>query len=54
MLTYSLGRGLEAYDYCTVEEIRERLVADDYRIQQIIFGIVESRAFQQRGKARAS
>ena len=34
MLTYGLGRGLEAYDYCTVEEIRKQLVADDYRIQR--------------------
>ena len=47
-----LGRGLEAYDYCTVEDIRKQLAADDYRIQDIIFGIVESRAFQYRGVAR--
>ena len=52
MLTYGLGRGLEPYDYCTVEEIRGRLVADDYRIRNIVFGIVESRAFQYRGVAR--
>ncbi len=52
MLTYGLGRGLEAYDYCTVEEIRQQLAADDYRIHDIIFGIVESRAFQNRGVAR--
>ena len=51
MLTYGLGRGLEAYDYCTVEEIRHQLAADDYRIHNIIFGIVESRAFQYRGVA---
>jgi hypothetical protein len=49
MLTYSLGRGLVAYDYCTVEEIGRRLAADDHRIQNVIFGIVESRAFQYRG-----
>jgi hypothetical protein len=49
MLTYSLGRGLDIYDYCTVEDIRKRLAADDYRIQNVIFGIVESRAFQYRG-----
>ena len=46
------GRGLEAYDYCTVEEIRKQLAANDYRIHNIIFGIVESRAFQNRGVAR--
>jgi hypothetical protein len=49
MLTYGLGRGLKAYDYCTVEDIRNLLVANDYGIQNIIFGIVESKAFQNRG-----
>jgi hypothetical protein len=52
MLTYALGRGLEARDYCTVEEIRKRLVAGDYRIREIIFGIVESPVFQYRGTVR--
>ncbi len=52
LLTYGLGRGLEAYDYCTVEDIRQQLAANDYRIRNIIFGIVESRAFQNRGVAR--
>jgi hypothetical protein len=54
MLTYGLGRGLEVYDSPTVEDIRERLSSDNYRIQNIIFGIVESRAFQYRGVARSS
>ena len=49
MLTYGLGRGLEAYDYCTVEDIRQQLTANEFRIQNIIFGIVESKAFQYRG-----
>jgi hypothetical protein len=52
MLTYGLGRGVGAYDYCTVEEIRKHLAADDYRIHQVILGIVESKAFQNRGVAR--
>lgn len=52
MLTYGLGRGLEAYDFCTVEDIRRQLESNDYRIRTIIFGIVESRAFQNRGVAR--
>ena len=52
MLTYGLGRGLEPFDYCTVEEIRKRLAADDYRIRTILFGIAESKAFQFRGVAR--
>ncbi|WP_406700489.1 DUF1592 domain-containing protein [Singulisphaera sp. Ch08] len=49
MLTYGLGRGLEVYDYCTIEDVRKQLAADDYRIQNVIFGIVESKAFQSRG-----
>jgi hypothetical protein len=52
MLTYGLGRGLEADDYCTVEDIRKGLAANDYKIRSIIFGIVESKAFQNRGVAR--
>jgi hypothetical protein len=52
MLTYGLGRGLEAYDYCIVEDIRHQLATNDYRIQQILFGIVESKAFQYRGAAK--
>src|SRR5262249_13498477 len=52
MLTYSLGRGLEPYDYCTVEDIRKQLTTTDYRIRTIITGIVESQAFQNRGVTR--
>jgi hypothetical protein len=52
MLTYGLGRGVGAYDYCTVEDIRQQLAANDYRIHNIIFGIVESKAFQNRGIAK--
>jgi mono/diheme cytochrome c family protein len=51
MLTYGLGRALEPSDYCTVETIRKRLESDDYRIQQIVFGIVESDAFLRRSVA---
>ena len=52
MLTYGLGRGVGAFDYCTVEDIRKQLAAGDYRIHQVVFGIVESKAFQNRGVAR--
>jgi hypothetical protein len=52
LLTYALGRGLEADDYPTVEAIRKRLVAGNYEMREIIFGIVESRAFQYRGTAQ--
>ena len=49
MLTYALGRGLEASDARTVEEIRKRLASENYRVRQILFGIVESPSFQNRG-----
>jgi hypothetical protein len=52
MLTYALGRGLDSYDYCTVEDIRGKLAIDGYRIQSLVLGIVESQAFQNRGVNR--
>jgi hypothetical protein len=48
MLTYSLGRGLESFDKPTVRSLAARTAADGYRIQALIFGIVESAPFQQR------
>lgn len=51
LMTYGLGRGLTPGDFPEVEAIRERLVADDYRIRAIVFGIIESRAFQRLGVA---
>jgi hypothetical protein len=52
LLIYGLGRGLEPYDSATVEAIRGRLAADGYRARTILYGIVESRAFQYRGTSR--
>ena len=52
MLTYALGRGLEPSDFRTVEAIRQQLAADAYHAHDILFGIVESPAFQNRGAAR--
>jgi hypothetical protein len=51
LMTYALGRGLEPDDYPTVEAIRERLGSEDGRIRSILYGIVESDAFRQRGVA---
>ncbi|MEZ6064522.1 MAG: DUF1588 domain-containing protein [Planctomycetaceae bacterium] len=53
LLTYALGRGLEYYDRCTVEEIVTRLEAREYRFSELLVGIVESRPFQYQGQ-RAS
>jgi len=48
LLTYGLGRGLQAPDMPAVRIIRRKAVAEDYRIGAIIVGIVESVPFQQR------
>ena len=48
MLTYALGRGLEPFDRRTVAEIGRKLAADQYQFQTVIYGIVDSVAFQMR------
>ena len=46
MLTYALGRGLEYYDACAVEEVVRRLRAQQDRFSGLILGIVHSRPFR--------
>ncbi|MFO0891658.1 MAG: DUF1592 domain-containing protein [Isosphaeraceae bacterium] len=53
LFTYGLGRGLEAADHARIEEITDKAADEDYRLHSILFGIVESRAFQHRGVARS-
>jgi competence protein ComGF len=48
MLTYSLGRGLGAYDRRTVDEIDRKLAANGYGFQSMIYEIVRSLPFQSR------
>jgi hypothetical protein len=48
MLTYALGRGLEYYDKCAVEEIRRRLEKENYAFEALVMGIVQSTPFQKR------
>ena len=48
LLTYALGRGIEAYDRPVVRGIARDAAADDYRWSSIIMGIVESTPFQMR------
>jgi hypothetical protein len=49
MLTYALGRGIDApYDRLVVKEVVAKTSADDYRIQALIQGIVDSVPFQHR------
>jgi mono/diheme cytochrome c family protein len=48
LLTYSLGRGLESYDYPTVRAIAREAAADNYKINSLIAGVVNSTPFQMR------
>lgn len=50
VLTYALGRGLEYYDKCTVDQIVEALRQDDYRFHTLIKQIVLSDPFQKKGE----
>ena len=45
MMTYALGRGLEAYDMPAIRAVRDQAMRDDYRMQSIIVGIVQSVPF---------
>lgn len=48
MLTFGLGRGLEYYDKCAVEEILTKLKTGDHRFQELILAVGESVPFQKR------
>jgi len=45
MMTYALGRGVEPEDGPAVRTIVRRTAADDYRIRNVVLGIVESEPF---------
>jgi len=48
LLTYALGRGLEYYDRCAVDDIMEALEKNDYRFSALITGVIKSGPFQKR------
>jgi hypothetical protein len=48
MLTYALGRRLEAYDMPTVRAIAKAAESNDYRVSSFVLGVVQSDAFQMR------
>jgi hypothetical protein len=51
MLTYALGRGLEYYDRCAVDQIAKGLAKHEYRFSSLVLEIVHSDPFQlRRGK----
>ncbi|MBX7166204.1 MAG: DUF1592 domain-containing protein [Pirellulales bacterium] len=52
LLTYALGRGLEAGDRCTVDEICQSVAGSENRFSALVLAIVQSVPF--RGPAAAS
>jgi hypothetical protein len=48
LLTYALGRGLEFYDKCAVDQIADNLKKNDYRFSSLVISIVTSEPFQMR------
>ena len=52
LLTYALGRGVEAYDMPAIRAIVREAEADDYRWSSIILGIASSTPFQMRSAER--
>ena len=49
LLTYALGRGLEAYDAPSVREIVTRAADDGFRMQSLIVNVAQSYPFRMRG-----
>jgi mono/diheme cytochrome c family protein len=48
LLTYALGRGLEYYDKCALDEISAEAVRNDNRFVSIVLAIVQSEPFQMK------
>jgi mono/diheme cytochrome c family protein len=48
MMTYALGRGVEAYDRRTLNDVTKRLAASGYQFQTLIYEIARSLPFQSR------
>lgn len=53
MLTYALGRGLEYYDKCTVDEIVTKLKAGNDRFSVLLIAVTASDAFRMRKGKRS-
>ena len=54
LLTYALGRSLEASDMPAVREIVRRAARDDYRLSALVLGVAESVPMQMKVKLPAA
>jgi hypothetical protein len=48
MLTYALGRGLEYYDRCAVDDVAAAVAREQYRFSALVLAVVRSELFQYR------
>ena len=48
MLTYALGRGVEYYDKCSLDDVVAALKKNDYKFSRLVVEIVKSDPFQRR------
>lgn len=48
MLTYALGRGLEYYDKCAIDDVAKHLKGNQDRFSALMIGVVRSEPFQKR------
>jgi hypothetical protein len=48
MLTFALGRGLENYDRCAVDQVCKALAKNRYKFSTLVAEIVKSTPFQMR------
>jgi hypothetical protein len=48
LMTYALGRSVEAHDMPAVRKIVRDAARDDYRFSALVLGIVRSAPFQMR------
>ena len=51
LLTFGLGRGLEFYDRCAVDQIVDEVRRNDMRISAAVLGVARSVPFRMRGEA---
>jgi hypothetical protein len=51
LLTYGLGRGVEYYDRPTLRAIMHKTEGNQYRLKDLIMGVITSMPFQMRRSA---
>jgi hypothetical protein len=52
LLTYALGRGVEAFDRPAIDEVVRQTAAGENRFQPLVLAIVHSQPFRTRGGLR--